>query len=395
MPSGYAPLFFASQVLPNGDVITNGGEYNSGPGGVWTNKGAYYNFKKNKWTSVLPPAGWSTIGDAQSVILGDGTYMLADCCNTNEALYNVKSKAWTKTGTGKGDDDDEEGWTLLPSGQVLTVDCWKTSSSEIYTNGTWASAGSTIVNLPDPSSKEMGPQVLRPNGTVFAVGALGNTAIYTIATGKWATGPVFPKTGGVSYGEADGPGALEPNGNVLLAASPGLFSSPVQFFEFDGTNLNTVVNTPNAANVSSFQVHLLVLPNGQILQNDFSQDFEVYTPTGSAQNGWAPTISSFPTTVKHGKKYTLTGVQLAGLSNGGAYGDDYQDATNYPITRITNTATGHVFYANTINLSSALPQNPNPVTATVVIPKGIETGPSTLVVTANGIPSAPFALTVK
>jgi hypothetical protein len=394
MPNGYTPTFFASQVLPTGNVVVNGGEYNGGSG-VWTNKGAYYNFKKNKWTALKPPAGWSTIGDAQSVVLGDGTYMLADCCNTNEVTFNAKTKAWTKTGTGKADDDDEEGWTLLPSGQVLTVDCWKTESSEILTNGTWASAGSTGVNLPDPSSKEMGPQVLRPNGTVFAVGATGNTAIYTIATGKWAVGPQFPKSGSSFYDEADGPGALEPNGNVLLAASPGVFKSPVQFFEFDGTNLNTVVNTPNAANISSFLAHLLVLPTGQILQTDFTNDIEVYTPTGGPQTGWAPTISSFPTTVKHGKSYTLTGVQLAGLSSGGAYGDDYQDATNFPVVRITNTATGHVFYTTTINLSSFLPQNPNPVTATVEIPKTIETGASTLEVVANGIPSAPFALTVK
>src|SRR5204863_4787675 len=44
MPSGYQPLFFASEILPDGRMIINGGEYNgSGSncgGGVWTNKGA-------------------------------------------------------------------------------------------------------------------------------------------------------------------------------------------------------------------------------------------------------------------------------------------------------------------------------------------------------------------
>ena len=32
MPSGYAPLFFAPQILPDGRMIVNGGEYNAGDG---------------------------------------------------------------------------------------------------------------------------------------------------------------------------------------------------------------------------------------------------------------------------------------------------------------------------------------------------------------------------
>jgi len=46
----------------------------------WTNQGAIYDPVKNGWTSVAPPTGWKTIGDAQSVILPNGTYMQADCC---------------------------------------------------------------------------------------------------------------------------------------------------------------------------------------------------------------------------------------------------------------------------------------------------------------------------
>src|SRR5437016_4906777 len=73
MPSGYSPLFFAQQVLPDGRVIINGGEYNN-CSADWTNKGALYDPVADGWTSVSPPSGWSTIGDAQSIILPDGTY---------------------------------------------------------------------------------------------------------------------------------------------------------------------------------------------------------------------------------------------------------------------------------------------------------------------------------
>ena len=67
-PAGYSPLYHSSAVLPDGRVIIEGGEYNFLQA-VWTNLGAIYNPLTNTWTMVNPPAGWSTIGDAQGVVL--------------------------------------------------------------------------------------------------------------------------------------------------------------------------------------------------------------------------------------------------------------------------------------------------------------------------------------
>ena len=39
--------------------------------------------------------------------------------------------------------------------------------------------------------REVGPAVLRPNGTVFATGGTSNTAIYNTASGTWSVGPTF------------------------------------------------------------------------------------------------------------------------------------------------------------------------------------------------------------
>src|ERR1700690_2815673 len=47
----YAPLFFGSAVLPDGRLIVEGGEYNHLQA-VWTNMGAIYDPKKNKWKKV-------------------------------------------------------------------------------------------------------------------------------------------------------------------------------------------------------------------------------------------------------------------------------------------------------------------------------------------------------
>src|SRR5882762_11345218 len=92
-PAGYAPLYFGSAVLPDGRVVVEGGEYDCSSGtcnAAWTNQGAIYDPVKNVWTSVAPPAGWTTIGDAQSIILPNGTYLQANCCTKEEALFSSR-----------------------------------------------------------------------------------------------------------------------------------------------------------------------------------------------------------------------------------------------------------------------------------------------------------------
>ncbi|HLH46064.1 MAG TPA: hypothetical protein VKV25_02830, partial [Acidimicrobiales bacterium] len=79
MPGGYDPLYFASAILPDGRMIVEGGEYLGGTP-TWTNEGAIYNPSTNTWRSVAPPGGWSNIGDAESDVLSDGTFMLAQAC---------------------------------------------------------------------------------------------------------------------------------------------------------------------------------------------------------------------------------------------------------------------------------------------------------------------------
>ena len=88
LPAGYNPLYFASQVLPSGAVVVMGGEYNA-CNAVWTTLGAVYSPWTNKWSPVDAPAGWTSIGDAQSIILPNGKMMLANCCTTDEAILTL------------------------------------------------------------------------------------------------------------------------------------------------------------------------------------------------------------------------------------------------------------------------------------------------------------------
>jgi len=399
LQSGYQPLYHTAAILPDGRLVIQGGEYNGGNNGVWTNQGSIYDPLKNKWTALTPPAGWSEIGDCQSVILTNGTLMIGDPFDEADAQFNAKTlKYKVLAGTGKSDRNDEEGWLLLPNGEVLTTDAINSPNSEIFNPKTqkWATGGSTIVHLADPGSQEIGPMVLRPDGTVFATGAstsTGHTAIYNTKTKKWAAGPDF-KTG---LDIADGPASLLPDGNVLVMTSPGIFNSGVQFFEWNGKKLVNAPNITGASTIPSFVGDMLVLPTGQVLlTTQGSTATYVYTAKGSAKAAWAPTITNAPSSVTRGNTYKITGTQFNGLSQGAAYGDDTQSATNYPLVRITNNATKHVFFARTHDHSTmAVATGTKPVFTNFDVSANTETGASSLVVVTNGIPSAAVAVTVN
>ena len=179
-------------------------------------------------------------------MLNNGTYMLADCCDFTPALialFNATppftSANWTLTGTNKANNSvNEEGFTVLPNGNVLSVDVQgdnQGGSSEIYSPGTglWSSAGATgatltTCNSSQPSACELGPGVLRPdfptNGSgdnllVFGGNNEGTapTVIYNTNSSTWSAGPNVPSISGVPYTLADAPAAVLPSGNVLTA----------------------------------------------------------------------------------------------------------------------------------------------------------------------------------
>jgi len=409
MQSSYTPLYFASQVLPNGNVIVNGGDYNTNCQDDHTTMGSILDVKTKKWKAVTPPSGWSTIGDASSIVLQSGTYMLSNCCDTQDALAKINKKTlavtWTSTGTGKNDDNNEEGWTLLPTGKVLAVDVWatarKNSAAELYdpTSGSWSLTGTATNVMADPSSFELGPALHLPNGTVFQIGTdpcagtscASHTSIYSISGGTWTAGPDELKVGTTYETTEDAPAAVLPDGNVLSQQSPGYscgspFCSPSHFFEFDGTSWTQVNDPAQAPSDASYEGRLLPLPTGQVLWSSDQGDVEIYTPVGSPNSAWLPTIATV-NTVTHGLASSLTGTQLTGVSDGGKYGDDAQMAANFPTIRITNNSTGDVCFATTSKFSAT--------GASFKVPNTCETGASQLTAAVNGMTSAPFAVTVN
>ncbi len=403
MQSGYAPLYFASAVLPDGRVLVEGGEYNNLQGDE-TNLGDIYDPVANVWTTVNPPSGWTTIGDSPAVVLPNGIFMMGQGGEPSkrQVVFNATNLTWTSTGTGKADGFSEEGFALVPNGDVLTVDTEDGTNSELYnpTSSAWSSAGSTIVTLPNSGGlgivPEMGPLVQRPDGTVVAFGATTNTSIYNPTSGTWTAGPQFPNGDDI----ADGPGAALPNGNILVYTSPGVFNGTGTFYEFSTTDVFTEApNTASGGSLESWEARLLTLPTGQVMYipaDGQTIDVELYTTKGGPKSAWRPAITSVPSTVTHGNSYTISGTQLNGLTAGAAYGDDAQMASNFPLVVIRNKATKHFFFARTTNFSTmGIATGNTVVSCTFAVPSGIETGASTVYVVANGIPSAGKPITVN
>lgn len=402
--AGYAPSAFASATQIDGRFVITGGEYNY-PGQYdlqLVNLGAVYDPVAGTWTKLGHPRGWKWIGDSPSAVLPNGKYLLGQKLTEQDAVLNPKTLSWTKVGdAGKADFNAEEGWTLLPDGTVLTADVKNAPNSEIYSPAThtWKTAGSTIVDLHSPSPfgclyyaknlcynppGEIGPAMLRPDGTVFATGSgsgscgcgVGHTAIYDTKTGKWTVGPDF--LNGDSAG--DSWAILLPSGNVLVFGVSG------EMYEFNGTSWSQDGQASGPP---------LLLPTGQVMMMNYNQ-VVLFNPSGSPQASWLPTISNVAKTLTRGLTYKITGTQFNGLSMAMAFGDEYENPTNYPLVRITNKSTGHVFYARTHNHSTmGVATGSTAVFTHFNVPANAETGASTLVVVANGNASKSISVTVK
>jgi hypothetical protein len=342
-------------------------------------------------------AKWDYIGDSSSLVLPDGRYLIGDKLYSTMAALDPKTMKWhALKSTGHRGFNSEETWTLLPDGTVLTENVKKGPGTQIYNpvTGVWSNAGNTPVILNGPPCcacddfggpkpycppGEIGPALLMPDGSVFATGAMpkgqntAHTAVYR--NGTWTAGPDIPNHDDCG----DTFASLLPNGNALMEALSG------SLYEFNGSSIITT-HLNGAGNP------MMVLPTGEILLGGS----EVYRSTGSANPAWAPAITKSPSAITRGSTFKISGTQFNGLSQANSFGDELETFTNYPLVRITNTSTSHVFYARTHDHTSMGVATGSTIVSTHVdVPANMEAGPSTLVVVANGIASTPVNVTVN
>ncbi len=398
-------LYFSSQVLRDGRVYVCGGEY--GGGGRW---GEIYNPATNTWSPT--GTGGSGIGypfpnvvsDANSQQLINGKILQA-CVNgaglNLNYLYDPATNSYA-AGPNCLRIDNEAVWVKLPDNSVLFMDNYgMTSERYIPATNTWVDDATAPVNLFDPYGYEAGAAYLLPDGRIWFIGSTPNTLYYTpsgsASPGTWTMGPAIP----ASKGAPDAASAMMPNGHVLLMLSPtptasNHFPAPTTYYEFDYlTNTFTQISAPGGGLSSPYGSYIsntLVLPDGSVLFcNSGTDQYYVYTPGSGPLAAGRPTID----TILGGNcnSYTVIGKLFNGISEGAAYGDDWQMSTNYPIVRLTSGT--NIYYATTSNWNrqGAVMTGSLADTATFTLPAGLPIGTYSVTVIANGNPSIPRAIT--
>lgn len=388
----YSRLFYSSQVLTNGNVYVAGGEYGTG-----RSHAELYNTLNNTWSDIAQPAANPGYSDAVSKMLPNGNVLQG---TTGGGVWIYNPVANTITAGASARNQNEACWVKLPNDAVLTVDAFGTQSEHYVASlNTWITDGNVPVSLYGYGG-EMGAGFLLPNGNVFYIGGTTHTAIYTpgstvTSAGTWIAGPemVF---GTNAIGAVDAPAAMMVNGKILCALGPtNGFNGPTYFYEYDyNSNSFTQVNGPTGTTLNSapFVMTMLDLPDGSIffISGQGSTRCYIYFPDGSPLPAGQPVINNISQNVDG--SFHVTGTGFNGLSTGAAYGDDWQMDSNYPLVRMTNTASGNVYYARTYGWNStSVMTGSRVVTTEFSVPDNLPAGTYSLVLLGNANPSAPLA----
>jgi len=413
-------LWFSSQVLQDGRVFVAGGEYPQDPPNHIFGRATaeIYDPVTNTWTRIDPPASLldptmpspvsssyhQAFADSVSEILSNGTVLVSPVLpkvRGGTLIYDPATNVWS-AGPILANNvayQDEASWVKLPDNSILTIDPFGTNSERyIPSTNTWISDSTVPTNLYDPFGFELGPAFLLPDGKAFFQGATGHTAIYTpsgtTSPGIWVAGPDIPN----SQAPPDAAAAMMVNGKILCALSPlptsgNHFPSPTSFYEYDSsTSSFAQVTGPTGSteNHPSYETSMLVLPDGSVLYVSFSSQLYVYRPDGNPMASGKPAITGISS--NGDGSYHLMGTLLNGISEGAAYGDDAQMASNYPLVRLAATNLS-VYYTRTYNWSSTGVMTGNtPVSTEFRLPAGLPIGMYSVVAVANGIASDPVLL---
>ena len=434
-----------SVLLPGGNILG---------GNIFAPTPYIYSIAANTWTPAATKVysdrsdeeGWAVLDDGR--ILNYDLFQSVNKGNGYAELYNPATNSWAPIspvdGTANGTlpvlSSTALGFELGPllrlqDGRMVVVGANEHTAIYTPSTNTWA-AGPDILG---PLSNAFGtindakfgaddaPAAALPNGhLIIGTDAGPNPIVLSSKTTAGSAVVTVPSTAGLQAGWGASGAAAGPNfiasvdsatqitlGNKAITTTTsnltygGVFSSPMLLFDFNPNNgkmspMN--VPDPNLPFIPAFITRMLVLPTGQLLFNDSSNQPFVYTPNGAPPDSALPVITGV--VANEGGSYTLTGTQLNGQSAGAAYGDDAQMNENYPIVRLQtsmqvnaicnpNAANCRVYYARTSNWSSvAVGGGTTPQTVNFTLPEGIPSGQYLLTVTGAGISSAPVPFKV-
>jgi trimeric autotransporter adhesin len=372
--------------------------------------------------------GWTMIGNGMIV-----NYDLFKSVSANSGYaeqYNPSTNAWT----GISPADGTAGGTLpvlsrsaigyelgpllrLPDDRVFAIGADGHTALYTPSANAWAVGPDMVGTLGGTNflfAADDAPAAMMPNGHVMMTGdaGLGYTSSGNIVNGS-AIITGIPSTAVLQVGwRVQGTGipvnttvtSVDSTNQIHISQSAiatgataltfaGIFSQPTQLFDFDpvaGTAsplLPTIPDT-NMAIIPSFVSRMLVLPTGEVLFSDSTNQGWIYS-RGSADPSLKPVITQV--TYNNGV-FTLTGTQLSGQSAGTAYGDDVEGDENYPIVRLVSG--NNVYYARTTNWSYiGVGGGSTPQTVNFTVDPSVPPGAYSLIVSAAGIASDAVSVT--
>jgi hypothetical protein len=392
--------YFPYAVLRDGRVFIAGGEF---LGGNETDQNAaeIYEPFLDTW-SAQPDGLLGDIGDVAYQVMTDGRLLFGYRFGPQAQIFDPVAAQWSLAASRATGNGDEETWSLLPNGTVLD---WTAPQPTKYLPSTNQWVNDTVPPITMQNfDGEVGPGLFLYSGKLIAFSALGHTALYTpnaspTTAGTWTSGPSVPaplqpndNPNGTQYSE-DVPACIEPNGKVITVSSDDRLGAWSSFSEYDpATNTITAIPAPPLdPGLAAFSLHFVALPNGQILMTGTATNDFVYTPVGSPQNAWKPTVSSIAAATDG--SFTLTGTQLSGLTQASSYGDEGNAQSNYPLVKLVSGST--VRYARTYNHSTmGFATGSTSVQTHFILPQSTPAGTYQVSAVANGIASSALNLTL-
>ncbi len=432
-----------SILIPGGNILA---------GNIFNRSTYIYSIATNSWSLAAnkfyndrsDEEGWTKLPG--NTVLTYDLFQSVSAGTGFAEIYNPSSNSWTgispADGTANGTlpvlSSSAVGFELGPllrlqDGRVIVIGANNHTALYTPSTNTWA-AGPDIAGIlsnafgsifPAAFGADDAPAALLPNGHVILAADAGANPVTT--TGDTTAGSNIitniPSTAGLQVGwsvvQANGMTTVIPSGTSItsvdsatqihisksaLATTTGLglrfggtFSTPTQLFDFNpGTNAISPVSPgipdPRLSSSPSFVTRMLVLPTGQLLFSDSTNQLWIYTADGGPNPSLRPVVNNVA--YNGSGLFTLTGQQLNGQSDTSSYGDDIQSDENYPIVRLVSSS-GNVYYCRTTNWSStAVAGGSTPQTVNFTLNPAVTAGNYVLMVSGAGISSFPLALNI-
>jgi hypothetical protein len=382
--STYGASGLEAHVLKDGRLLYSGGEYIY-YGGSNQARTEVYDPVANTWT--VEASALVAIPDTSSVTMADGRlFYTEEQASDNTMIYDPTSNSWADSGAQAKPNNRTAGWGGGAEETAATLQ-----------NGGYFFCSGQTQAVYDPASKTWTSTTPSFNQTVWGdiggiaqmydgrVWTAGNnfSAIFTpgstpTTVGSWLVGPTLSM--GADF--EDEYCVTEPNGKVMYTAANS--TGNVSQAEYNPST-NTITEIGPAPDSSGgFSAWYLDLPTGQVASCTASGIY-LYTPDGSPQDAWRPTVTSV--TYNSGSTYTLSGTTLSGMVNGADEGDDGTMAENYPIVFLKNSS-GQIWYCRTYSFSNMTAVKAGTAESCKFdTPSGLPSGTYSLYVSAVGVQS--------